>query len=60
MDILDGTKSLLPQFQLDGGVELGEAGIEVMLKGIRVGKINGMGLGGVFSNIGEVESKSLA
>ena len=59
MDIFDGTKSLLPQFQLDGGIELGEAGIEVVLEGIGVGKVNGMGLRRVFGYVGEVEAKCL-
>jgi hypothetical protein len=44
MDILDGTKSFLPQLQLDRCIELGEAGIEVMLEGIGVRKVNGVRL----------------
>ena len=54
MDILDGTKSLLPQFQLDGSIELGEAGIEVVLEGIGVGKVNSVGLRRIFGYVGEV------
>jgi hypothetical protein len=59
MDILDGTKSLLPQFQLDRSIELGEAGIEVVLEGIGVGKVDRVGLGCIFSHVGEVETKCL-
>lgn len=59
MDIFDGTKSFLPQLQLDRSVELGEAGIEVMLEGIGVGKVNRVGLGRIFGYVGEVEAKSL-
>jgi hypothetical protein len=57
MNIFDGAESLLPQLQLDRDIELGEAGIEVMLEGIRIRKVNGMGLGGIFGDIGEVETK---
>ena len=60
MDVLDGTKSLLPQFQLDRSIELGKAGIEMVLEGIGVGKVNRVGLGRIFGHIGEVEAKSLA
>jgi hypothetical protein len=59
VDILDGTKSLLPQLELDRSVELGEAGIEVVLEGIGVGEVNRVGLGRIFGYVGEVETKSL-
>lgn len=59
MDILDGTESLLPQFKLDRSIELGEAGIEVVLEGIGVGKVNCVRLGRIFGYIGEVETKGL-
>jgi len=59
MDILDGTKSLLPQLQLDRSIELGEAGIEVVLEGIGVGEVNRVGLGRIFGYVGEVETKCL-
>ncbi len=31
VDVLDAAKSLLPEFELDGDVELAEAGIEMTL-----------------------------
>jgi len=40
MDILDGTKRFLPQFQLDRSIELGKAGIKVVLEGIGIGKVD--------------------
>ena len=60
MDILDGTKSLLPQLQLDRSIELGEAGIKVVLEGIGVGEVDRVGLGRIFGYVGEVETKCLA
>ena len=59
MDVLDGTKSLLPQFELDRSIKLGEAGIEMMLEGIGVGKVDRVGLGRIFGYVGEVETESL-
>jgi len=34
VNILDGPKGLLPQFQLDGGVQLSETGVKESLEGV--------------------------
>jgi hypothetical protein len=43
MNILDGSKGLLPQFKLDSDVELAKAGIKVSLKSVGIRKIDGIG-----------------
>lgn len=44
MDVLDGTEGLLPELELDRGVELCKARIEVVLENLRVGQVDGVGL----------------
>lgn len=60
VDILNRAKRFLPQLQLDRGVKLGEPSIEMVLKSIWIGKIDGMRLVGVFRDIGEMQTESLA
>ena len=60
MDVFDGTKRLLPELELDGGVELCKAGIEVVLENLWVGEVDGMGLMRIFCDVGEVETEGLA
>jgi len=43
VNILDGSKGLLPQFELNSDVELAKAGIEVSLKSVGIRKVNGVG-----------------
>jgi len=56
VDIFHRTEGLLPEFELNGGVELCEASIEVMLEGIRILEVDCMWLMGIFCNVGEVEA----
>ena len=58
--IVHGTESLLPELKLDGGVELGEAGVEMVLEGVGVGEVDRMGLVGVFRDVREVQAEGLA
>lgn len=51
MDVLDGAESLLPQFKLNRGIELGEAGVEMVLEGVSVRQVDGMRLMRVFRYI---------
>jgi len=37
VDILDGAECLLPELELDGGVELGKVGVEMVLEDVQVG-----------------------
>ena len=60
MYVFHGTERLLPELELDGSVELGEAGIEMVLQSIGVGEVNGMGLVCVLGDIREVQAESLA
>ena len=59
VDILDGTERLLPELELHGRVELCEAGIQMVLEGIRVGKVDGMGLVRVLGDVPEVQTERL-
>ena len=60
MNVLDGTEGLLPELELDGGVELGEAGVEMVLEGVGVGEVNGVLLVGVLGDIGKMEAQGFA
>jgi len=60
VDIFNRTKSLLPQLELDTSIKLGETRIEMVLESIRVGKIDGMWLVGIFGNIRQMKPKSFA
>lgn len=59
VDVFDGTKGFLPELELDGGVELRKARIEVVLEDLWVGEVDGMGLVCIFCDIGEVETECL-
>jgi len=54
--IFHRTEGLLPEFELHGGIELCEAGVEVMLERIGILKVDRMGLVRVFCNVGEMEA----
>lgn len=60
MDILDGAEGFLPKLKFYGGVKLSETCVEMMLKGVGIGEIDGMLLVRVFGNIGQVEAERLA
>ena len=51
MNILNGTKSLLPEFKVRRDIELIEAGVEMPLQSIRVIQVNGVRLIRIFSDI---------
>lgn len=60
MDIFDGAEGFLPEFELDGGVELGETGVEMVLEDFGILKVDRVRLVRVFRDVGEVESEGLA
>jgi len=60
VDILNGAESFLPELELDGGVELREASVEMVLKDVRVREVDGVLLVRVFGNVGEMEAECLA
>ncbi len=60
MDVLDGAEGLLPELELDGGIELGKGGVEVTLKGVLVGEVDGMGVVRVTGNVLEMLSEHFA
>jgi hypothetical protein len=60
VDVFDGAKGFLPELELDGGVELGEAGVEVVLEGVCVGEVDRVGLVGILGDVGEMETESFA
>ena len=60
MDIFHRTESLLPEFELHGGIELGKASVEIMLKRIGILEVDRMRLVRVLCNVGKVEAQSLA
>lgn len=51
MYIFDGAEGFLPELELNGGVELGETGVEVVLEDFGILEINGMRLVGVFGDV---------
>ena len=60
MDVFDRSEGLLPEFKLDGGIELRETRVEMVLQGIRIAEVDRMWLVLVFRNIGEVQPEGLA
>lgn len=60
VDVFDGTERFLPELELDRGIELCEAGVEVMLEDLRVGQVDGVSLVCILCDVGEVETESLA
>ena len=40
VDVLDRPEGFLPKLQLDGGVELGKSGVEMVLQGVWVGEVD--------------------
>ena len=44
MDVLDGPESLLPKLKLNRGVKLSEPSVKMTLKGISIGKVDGVSL----------------
>jgi hypothetical protein len=60
VNIFHRAEGLLPEFELHGGVELRKASVKVVLKCIRILEVNGVGLVGIFCNIGEVKTQCLA
>ena len=59
MDVFDGSESLLPEFELDGGIELRETRVEMVLQGVRITEVDRMWLVLVFRNIGEMQPEGL-
>ena len=59
MDILDTAESLLPELQLDGNVELLEAGVKVTLQGVGVTQVDGVHLSRVLGGILDVVPEEL-
>ena len=60
MHIFDGAEGFLPELELDGGIELSEAGVEVVLKNFGVREVDRMLLMCVLCNVGKMESQSFA
>ena len=60
MDVFDAAESFLPQFKLDGDIELVESSVEMSLQSVRVIEIDGMHLRGVLGGILDVVSQKLA
>ena len=54
MNVLNRTEGLLPELKLDGGVELREARVEVVLERVTVGQVDRVWLVRVFGDVGEV------
>ena len=59
VDVFDGAEGLLPEFELDGSVELRKTRIEVVLEDLWVGEVDGMRLVCIFCDVGEVETERL-
>lgn len=60
VNILDGTECLLPELELDGGVELRETSIEVVLQCVGIREVDGMWLMCILCDIRKMQTKSLA
>lgn len=59
MNVFDGSESFLPQFQLDGDFELLEPSVQEPRKGVRVAKVDRVGLRGVLLRVQEVFAELL-
>lgn len=59
VDILDTSESLLPEFQLDGNIELLETSLQVALEGIGVTQVDGVHLRRVLGRRLDVVSEKL-
>jgi hypothetical protein len=59
VNVLDALERLLPQFELDGNVELHETSVEVALKSVRVTQIDGVNLLRILGSILQVISQKL-
>ncbi|GFZ49577.1 hypothetical protein JCM24511_07697 [Saitozyma sp. JCM 24511] len=57
--ILNGSEGFLPEFELDSGLELEEASVEVTREGLGVGEVDGMLLVRVLGGVGEVLAETL-
>jgi hypothetical protein len=51
MYIFDRTESFLPEFKLDGGIELSKSCVQMVLEGIGIGEVDGVLLMRIFRNI---------
>jgi hypothetical protein len=60
LDVLDRAEGLLPELEIDGGVELVEPRLEVSGEDVGVGEVDGVGLVGVLVDGGKVLSDDLA
>lgn len=60
VNILSRSESFLPELELNSGVKLCEANIEVSLKSLWVADVDGVGLRRVLLSVSEVLSESLA
>lgn len=60
MNVFDRAECFLPQFELDGCIELRKTGIKMVLKRIWVGKVDGMRLMRVLGDVRQVKTKSFA
>ena len=58
--IFDRPICFLPELKLHRGVELGKSCVEMVLKGVGVGEVDGMLLMRVFRDISQVEAERLA
>lgn len=52
--VLDGLEGLLPEFELDGNVQLLEASVEMALESVGVTEVDGVHLGRVLGGILEM------
>ena len=59
MDVFDRAERFLPELKVDEGIELGEAGVEMVLEGIGIGQVDRMWLVGVLGYTGKVQAESL-
>jgi hypothetical protein len=60
MHILDGAEGLLPQLELNRGVELRETRVEVVLERIGVGEVDRVLLVRVLCDVGQVQTECFA
>ena len=60
LDVLDGSEGFLPEFEVDGRVELLESSLEVSSEDVRVREVDGVGLVGVLVDGGEILSNDFA
>jgi hypothetical protein len=59
VDVLNAAESLLPQLQLNGDVQLLEAGVKVTLQGVGVAQVDGVHLRRVLGGILDVVAQEL-